>query len=277
MVIYKLYNIKNNNTYIGQTKNLNYRKSIHKSDLLYNKHHQWNLQTEFNLVVKELKESDSENKFNTYIDYKSYVFDKYYKFEIIKEFNTYILEQVLTIEDQYILEERNIKEGYQQKTNAEIREQYNKFEIAETKRKEEFARVKEIVKNYPKREKLENLILDYNNNKLICNSEALDKSKALTIVAYFYNNNLNLENKEFTITLHQLKDYTYRYRNNVTDVRSALSKLKRYELIDYPCKNSAELSKIKEHDKIKITLSADDIINKFTKFMRENYIKYEIE
>lgn len=119
--IYKIYNKENNNTYIGQSKNIENRLNKHIEDLKNNKHHQHNLQKEYNNFKKTIKNQYKGNELFSYIDYDKLVFEKYYRMEILKDFEHYSLEELLKLEDEYILEYRNIQDGYKQKTNEEIK------------------------------------------------------------------------------------------------------------------------------------------------------------
>lgn len=119
--IYKIYNKENNNTYIGQSKNIENRLNKHIEDLKNNKHHQRNLQKEYNNLKKNIKNQYKCNELFDYIDYDKLVFEKYYGIEVLKAFDYYNLEELLKLEDEYILKYRNIQEGYNQKTNEEIK------------------------------------------------------------------------------------------------------------------------------------------------------------
>lgn len=123
--IYKLENLENKNIYIGQSSNINKRKDWHKKDLMEGKHHQFNLQKEFNERVNLEKELNKDNKYSNYIDYESYVFDTVYSVEPLQLVDNYDKDSILDLEDEYILKYRAIQKGYKQLTNKEIQEKYN--------------------------------------------------------------------------------------------------------------------------------------------------------
>ena len=121
--IYKLYNVINNNTYLGQSKNIENRFLTHIEDLANNKHHQINLQKEYNKYKEILKEEYKNNEMFNYLNFDKLTIDRYYKLEIIETFLEYDKENLSIIEDEYILKYRSIQEGYKQKTNKEIEEE----------------------------------------------------------------------------------------------------------------------------------------------------------
>lgn len=164
--IYRISNIKNNNSYIGQSKDIENRIKSHKEDLKDNKHHQLNLQKEYNNIKKDIKKHYKDNDLFNYLDYDKITIDKYYNIEILKQFDYYNMNELLEIEDQYILSYRNIQEGYKQKTNKEIN-QYSYINIIEEFKNKyphycNFMR-NEFKKDYLKYKKLQD---DYLNNKI---------------------------------------------------------------------------------------------------------------
>lgn len=131
--IYLMINKINNNTYVGQTKDLENRIMYHKIDLSNNKHNRPVLQEEFNTYVLELQNKYKADDLYKYIDFKSYVFDNYYEFELIKPLLYPEFDNVLDIEDKYILK---YAKGYNQNTNKELKKIYSsnfKKEIKESK------------------------------------------------------------------------------------------------------------------------------------------------
>lgn len=121
--IYILKNKINDNVYVGMSKNFENRLKTHKEDLINNKHHQYKLQNEFNLLVESIKKENSKYDFCDYIDFKNYTFDKYYYMEIEESINykkMSNLDEIKNIEDSYILKYRKLNYGYNQKTNREI-------------------------------------------------------------------------------------------------------------------------------------------------------------
>jgi len=118
--IYRIYNVENGNSYIGQSKNIEYRWEQHKEDLKVGKHHQYYLQKEYDKNKKVITKQFKDNELSNYLDYDKITIDKYYKLEILKQFNYHNLNELLELEDQYILKYRDIQEGYKQKTNKEI-------------------------------------------------------------------------------------------------------------------------------------------------------------
>lgn len=125
--IYRLYNTENNNSYIGQSKDIVRRLEQHKEDLKNNKHHCYKLQQEYNKLYKQTDKQYKTNEMYNYLDINKIVIDKFYKLEILQEFNYYNLEELLKIEDKYILKYRAIQEGYKQKTNEELRNENNEL------------------------------------------------------------------------------------------------------------------------------------------------------
>lgn len=118
--IYRIYNIENDNTYIGQSKNIESRWNSHIEDLRDDKHHCFELQKEYNEIYKQVKNDYKNNDMFNYLDFNKIVIDKYYKFEILESFNYYNENELLTIEDGYILQYREEQKGYSQKTNKEL-------------------------------------------------------------------------------------------------------------------------------------------------------------
>lgn len=120
--IYKIENKENHNTYIGQSKDIERRWRTHREDLSNNIHHQKNLQKEYNKYIKELKQ-EYKNDINVkYFNYDLMVIDKYYSFIIIENLDKYNLNELLKLEDNYILKFREIQKGYNQLTNEEIKD-----------------------------------------------------------------------------------------------------------------------------------------------------------
>lgn len=118
--IYRLYNTKNNNSYIGQSKDILRRLNYHKEDLKNNTHHCYKLQQEYNKLYKELDKQYKSDPLYNYLDINKIVIDKFYKLEVLKEFNYYNIDELLKVEDEYILKFRDIQEGYRQNTNEEL-------------------------------------------------------------------------------------------------------------------------------------------------------------
>ena len=104
--IYLIRNKINNNTYVGQSKNMEVRWEFHRKDLLKGTHHQKHLQAEFTKLIRTTSVAK--------------VFDKYYEFIPYQIVETYDEKAVLELEDKIILEQRSIREGYKQMTNKEI-------------------------------------------------------------------------------------------------------------------------------------------------------------
>lgn len=98
--IYSITNIKNGNKYIGISQNIYKRWKKHILTLSKGEHHQHNLQKEYDI-------SNNDYSFEILEDIKLY--DKY----ICKQF-----------EDKYILLNREIRLGYEQKTNKEIEDKF---------------------------------------------------------------------------------------------------------------------------------------------------------
>ena len=116
-IIYKIENIKNSNVYIGQTKDFQQRVQQHKTNLLNNNHHQQFLQQEFNNEVNLISEQHKTEDINLC---KEYILNTVYTFQIIAECYVKNPNDILLIEDAYILKYRNEQKGYFQKTNKEI-------------------------------------------------------------------------------------------------------------------------------------------------------------
>lgn len=171
--IYRIYNINNNNSYIGQSKSIESRWLQHKEDLRNNKHHQFYLQKEYNKSKKEVERQYKNMELYEYLDYDKLTIDKYYKIEILKEFDYYDLSNLLSLEDKYILEYRNTQEGYKQKTNKEIdgsdilKEVYKLMEIHKNK----YPLYWEFMNDKFKRDLLiyEKLKEEYINNRITLN------------------------------------------------------------------------------------------------------------
>lgn len=114
--VYSIVNMKTGHTYIGISQNIYERWNRHIYNLKNNKHHQKNLQKEFN---KHGIES--------------------FDFFILETFNVYVESIVKQLEDYYILDYRNKGLGFGQKTNLEIGENYrNSIAINSKKETKEY-------------------------------------------------------------------------------------------------------------------------------------------
>lgn len=122
--IYKITNIETNNTYIGQSKNIERRWKEHIKDLSFSTHHNYYLQKEFNKYKDIVKRQYKDNEMAEYLDLNKLTIDKYYKFNILESFEIYNESELLTLEDKYILKYRSIDNGYRQKTNVELNNEY---------------------------------------------------------------------------------------------------------------------------------------------------------
>ncbi|MDZ5038574.1 hypothetical protein, partial [Clostridium perfringens] len=87
-----------------------------------NKHHQNNLQKEYNKLKKELIELHKGDDLKDFIDYDKLTIHTNYKIEILEMVKCNDEDEILNLEDEYILEAREKQKGYNQKTNEDIGE-----------------------------------------------------------------------------------------------------------------------------------------------------------
>lgn len=152
--IYKLYNVENGRTYINQSKSIENRRILERKTLKDNKHIQKELQEEFNQYKDRLKDEHKGSGIYDLINFDKSVFDKYYKFEVIEEFETYDKKELLKIEDEYIIQYRHLQEGYSQRTNLELGLTSDKIQKPKKKKKQTMKinnlEVGQIIPNYRK-------------------------------------------------------------------------------------------------------------------------------
>lgn len=146
--IYKIENKINGKVYIGQSSNMEIRWNYHKMDLIDGKHHQRNLQQDYEEMVAIERENSKNNKYFGYINIKRYVLDNYYIFEPILLLDDYDKNTIEDIEDKYILQYREMQEGYKQKTNKEIREYKAMKDELHERQVEIWSKLKECEKSF---------------------------------------------------------------------------------------------------------------------------------
>lgn len=263
--IYILKNKINNNVYVGMTKNFNNRLEHHKDDLLNDKHHQFNLQREFNSLLDRVKSENVNNEFYKYIDFKTYIFEKYYTMEILEEIEKSKMKNVeciQKIEDDYILQYRKIQEGYKQKTNEEIKKNTNEKEIMESNRVQAF-RTKEEERRI-KEEYISNvgdyLLLNYDNTQYEISYEDIrkifdgkDNFGCDCMYNYLYSMNHNTNDKmEIKLNIEDFKKYIEEYYSYKKTIYSSNCGANRknilFSLKNLQLKDLKTLSKIEELD-----------------------------
>lgn len=272
-IIYRLYNIDTQKSYIGQTRNIDNRMAYHSSDLIYNKHHRKELQQEYNCKVDAIKELHEDNEFFNYIDFKSFVFDKYYKFEILEEVDSIDKEIIENIEDNYIIKYRNKNLTYNQLTNTEIENKYHFKEKEKSKYNNGNGLIKHIPKTPVERKTRDEEIYDkfkriffdkavsinYGNESLFVGFDATSYNGLYTILSYIFKNNTCIENTVFNdITINKLKQYSLFHVISNTSLKDALRELKKNYIVNI----DSNINKLKSE-----TIFSIDILDK------ENLIK----
>ena len=202
--IYLIKNKINNNTYVGQSKNMEVRWEFHRKDLLKGTHHQKHLQAEFTKLTKTtpiLK-----------------VFDKYYEFIPYQIIETYDEKVVLELEDKIILEQRSIREGYKQMTNKEITQMLvdmnKQKQIRETQ-------IDNSIVVYDKLFENDNLMLYMCNGidiiekdlRILNSSEKYNGEFLFFKFVEYYRNNLDEDTNEFEMvaTFKDIQEFAHRY------------------------------------------------------------------
>lgn len=270
--IYKLYNTETNNIYIGQSRNIEKREIGHKTDLILNKHHNKNIQYEFNAICKRLKDKTKDNPFYNYIDFKSFVADNFYKVEIIETFEEYDEINIKEMEDKYILKYRDESNKYNQHTNKELEEYIIKREEKKVIESEK-ARLYWINKN----------ICECNNKsfKITIGNEELEiiHTSPLNIEGYILNYLISkdiLNNENVVLTLRDLSNYTPYNGLRIEDYKKAISELRRYNIINIDLLSKKNLSTTNSKDKIQIEFKYDNLIDNIILMLNSfNYNKYQ--
>ena len=202
--IYLIRNKINNNTYVGQSKNMEVRWEFHRKDLLKGTHHQKHLQSEF---IK-LSKTTSKTK----------VFDKYYEFIPYHIVETYDEKVVLELEDKIILEQRSIREGYKQMTNKEITQMLVDMNKQKQIRK---TQMDNDIKKYSKLFESDNLILHMCNGidiiekdlRTLNSSEKYNGEFLFFKFVEYYRDSLPKNTNEFEMrtTFKDIQEFTHRY------------------------------------------------------------------
>lgn len=277
--IYRLYNTITNNSYIGQSRDIDKRLVYHEVDLKSGEHHNKSLQTEFNYIVNKMKESLKDNKYFNYIDFKKYIYDTYYKVDILQTFDIYNEKEIKEIEDEYIIKYKSInKYNFTQLTNKEIeimKSEYDKKkELKRQKENEELNYINNIESSgdYIKANDEYDLNFTINgvNIKHKNKFDPLNSRNPITeVLAFIFNNkDRDLNN----ITIKYISFYClWKYRqHNGEYIKSVLKMLIENDIIT----TNIKIHKLKINDTFNINIINDDILNKVKSLLDKYYIDY---
>lgn len=251
--LYAIENILNENVYIGISTDIYRRWDQHKRDLESNKHHQPMLQYEYNKLKDKYKEEVL----------------KQYNFIILEEYDSFNLDDMKLLEDEYILKYRDIQEGYKQRTNYELYIENRKCEINAKyliKHKELYDNFNNMRRERTKKKVEENktnfLKIEYDNNYFY--SEWENDLRFIPILSYFYNNNKNVFRRDFeNITLKELQNYTCK-KTSIASIRNTLNLLYKNNLLKF--KNDIKIYQLKSNDIFSIELIDNDRVIPLIRF-----------